>query len=185
MIDYFPRIGGFMQDMPGWVTASARSVAGRRGAGAGAPTALRSSSPAAIPASWSCRSGPNRDTRRQARTAETLPHRQLLDRPRGRAARPNEEGDRQGLTEHNLAATGPYRVRLCGRGARRKNELRGGFWVEVCARRLLKWAWVDPRLQRKERIGRALMAATGEERAGGGAQSVARHVQFFRRGVLP
>ena len=76
----------------------------------------------------------------------------------------------KGLTEHNLAATGPYRASGYVVGVRdAKGELRGGFWVEVYYESaFLKWAWVDPRLQRKG-IGRALMAAAEEEALARGA----------------
>lgn len=85
----------------------------------------------------------------------------------GLEAKPLKETKRaiaKGLDAHNIAAAGPYRDSefiVTVRDA--KGNVRGGFLVEVYYESaFLKWAWVDPKLQRKG-FGRALMAACEDE----------------------
>lgn len=70
----------------------------------------------------------------------------------------------KGLDAHNIAAGGPYRHSDFVVSMRDgKGEIRGGFWVEVYYESaFLRWAWVDPKLQRRG-MGRALMQAAEDE----------------------
>lgn len=79
----------------------------------------------------------------------------------------------KGLSAHNKAASGSYNASDFVAGVRdAKGDLRGGFWVEVYYESaFLKWAWVDPRLQRKG-LGRALMAACEDEARRRGARNL-------------
>ncbi|BCW90556.1 hypothetical protein sos41_37280 [Alphaproteobacteria bacterium SO-S41] len=70
----------------------------------------------------------------------------------------------KGLDAHNVGAAGSYGYAdyvVSVRDA--KGEVRGGFLVEVYYESaFLKWAWVDPKLQRRG-LGNALMAAAEDE----------------------
>jgi GNAT superfamily N-acetyltransferase len=70
----------------------------------------------------------------------------------------------KGLTAHNIAAAGPYKdSEFIAVTRDAKGEVRGGFWIEVYYESaFLKWAWTDPKLQRKG-VGRAMMAVAEEE----------------------
>ncbi len=70
----------------------------------------------------------------------------------------------EGLDAHNIAEAGDYAASEFTVGVRdAKGEIRGGFRVEVYYESaFLKWAWVDPKLQRKG-VGRALMAIAEAE----------------------
>jgi GNAT superfamily N-acetyltransferase len=79
----------------------------------------------------------------------------------------------RGLHAHNIAAAGPYKDSdyiVSVRDA--KGNVRGGFWVEVYYESaFLRWAWVDPKLQRKG-LGRALMEAAEDEARKRGAANL-------------
>ena len=79
----------------------------------------------------------------------------------------------KGLDAHNTGAAGPYGYAdyvVSVRDA--KGAVRGGFLVEVYYESaFLRWAWVDPKLQRRG-LGNALMTAAEDEARRRGARNM-------------
>lgn len=78
-----------------------------------------------------------------------------------------------GLDAHNVAAAGAYNAAEFVVSVRdAKGQVRGGFLVELYYETaFLKWAWVDPKLQRKG-LGRVLMAMAEDEARRRGAANL-------------